>query len=219
MKGYTTLSISGAMPLNGFSRGPHFRSLEKVSKASLVSLLHLFIVAAMVVMAFSLQAIADEKLPPLETVPHVDLDRYMGKWYEIASFPQWFQKGCVATTATYTLRKDGDVDVLNQCREKTLDGKEKRAKGKAWVVDEKSNAKLKVRFFWPFSGDYWIIDLGDDYQYAVVGHPKRKYLWILSRTPQMDQQAYDTILAKLGDLQYDLTPLQKTLQPAEGSLQ
>jgi len=219
MKGPPSLSVSSAMPQNGYPNGPYLWLREKASKAPIVSPTHPFTMAALVVIAFSLHAIAEEKLPPLATVSYVDIDRYMGKWYEIASFPQWFQKGCVATTAMYTLRKDGDVDVLNQCREKTLDGKEKRAKGKAWVVDKKSNAKLKVRFFWPFSGDYWIIDLGDDYQYAVVGHPKRKYLWILSRTPQMDQQAYDTILAKLGDLQYDLTPLQKTLQPAEGSLQ
>jgi apolipoprotein D and lipocalin family protein len=171
--------------------------------------------AVMIFVACSLHAVAEEKLPPLETVARVDIERYMGKWYEIASFPQWFQKGCVATAATYTLRNDGAVDVLNQCREKTLDGKEKRAKGKAWVVEKKSNAKLKVRFFWPFSGDYWIIDLDDNYQYAVVGHPKRNYLWILSRTPQLDQEVYDRILTRLRDLHYDLTPLQKTLQPSE----
>ena len=169
--------------------------------------------AAMIFMTCSLTAVAEEKLPALETVAYIDLGRYMGKWYEIASFPQWFQKGCVATTATYTLRQDGKVDVLNQCRDKTLEGKERAAKGKAWVVDKKSNAKLKVRFFWPFSGDYWIIDLGDDYQYAVVGHPKRNYLWILSRTPQMNPELFDRILAKLRTLHYDLTPLKKTLQP------
>jgi len=159
-------------------------------------------------------AAADTK-PPLQTVPQVDLNRYMGKWYEIASYPQWFQKGCVASMATYTLRKDGDVDVLNQCREKTLDGKQKNAKGKAWVVDAKSNAKLKVRFFWPFSGDYWIIDLGADYEYAVVGHPKRNYLWILSRSRQMDPAVYEGILERLKQQHYDLTRLNTTLQPAE----
>ena len=157
---------------------------------------------------------ADSK-PPLQTVPHVDLNRYMGQWYEIASFPQWFQKNCVATIATYTLRKDRDVDVLNQCRDKTLDGKPKDAKGKAWVVDSQSNAKLKVRFFWPFSGDYWIIDLGENYQYAVVGHPKRNYLWILSRSAHMDLAVYDGILERLKEQHYDLTRLKKTLQPAE----
>ena len=162
-----------------------------------------------------LTAIAEDNAPPLQTVDHVDLNRYMGKWYEIASFPQWFQKNCVASSATYTLRKDGDVDVVNQCREKILDGKIKDAKGKAWVVDRRSNAKLKVRFFWPFSGDYWIIDLGTDYEYAVVGHPKRNYLWILSRSTKMDPATYAGILERLKKQHYDLDRLKSTLQPPE----
>ena len=162
-----------------------------------------------------LLAAAADAPPPLQTVSHVDVNRYMGKWYEIASFPQWFQKNCTAVSATYALRKDGDVDVLNECRDKTLDGKLRSAKGKAWIVDRASNAKLKVRFFWPFSGDYWIIDLGAEYQYAVVGHPKRNYLWILSRSRQMDPAEYDKILERLKQQHYDVTRLNKTLQPAE----
>jgi apolipoprotein D and lipocalin family protein len=163
-------------------------------------------------------AAEENKPPPLQTVPQVDLNRYIGKWYEIASFPQWFQKGCVASSATYTLRKDGDVDVLNECRDKTLDGKVRTAKGKAWIVDSSSNAKLKVRFFWPFSGDYWIIDLDANYQYAVVGHPKRNYLWILSRSPQMDPEIYNGILERLKRQHYDVSRLNKTLQPVHGTL-
>jgi len=162
-----------------------------------------------------LLAAAADAPPPLQTVSHVDVNRYMGKWYEIASFPQWFQKNCTAVSATYALRKDGDVDVLNECRDKTLDGKLRSAKGKAWIVDRAGNAKLKVRFFWPFSGDYWIIDLGSEYQYAVVGHPKRNYLWILSRSRQMDPVEYDKILERLKQQHYDVTRLNKTLQPAE----
>ena len=162
-----------------------------------------------------LLAVAADAPPPLQTVSHVDVNRYMGKWYEIASFPQWFQKNCTAVSATYALRKDGDVDVLNECRDKTLDGKLRNAKGKAWIVDRASNAKLKVRFFWPFSGDYWIIDLGAEYQYAVVGHPKRNYLWILSRSRQMDPAVYEGILERLKQQHYDLTRLNTTLQPAE----
>jgi apolipoprotein D and lipocalin family protein len=153
--------------------------------------------------------------PPLQTVDRVELNRYLGKWYEIASFPQWFQKNCVASRATYTLRKDGKVDVLNQCQDKTPEGKLREAKGKAWIVDKQSNAKLKVRFFWPFSGDYWIIDLDADYQYAVVGHPKRNYLWILSRSPQMDSAVYDQIIERLKKQHYDVSRLKKTLQPAK----
>lgn len=170
---------------------------------------------AMVVIARPSDSAASDKVPPLETVPHVDLNRYLGKWYEIASFPQWFQKGCVATSATYILREDGDINVLNECRKGALDGDFKRAKGKAWIVDRQTNARLKVRFFWPFSGDYWIIDLADDYQYAVVGHPNRRYLWILSRTPRMDPSVYDGILERLKKQQYDVSRLHRTLQPGQ----
>jgi apolipoprotein D and lipocalin family protein len=156
---------------------------------------------------------APDSLPPLQTVSKIDLNRYMGTWYEIASFPQRFQKGCVASMATYTLHQNGKVDVLNQCRNETLDGKLRTAKGSAWIVDKQTNAKLKVRFFWPFSGDYWIIELGSDYEYAVVGHPKRTYLWILSRTQQMDSRTYQGILERLKLQYYDISRLKKTLQP------
>jgi apolipoprotein D and lipocalin family protein len=162
-----------------------------------------------------LKAADSNSLPPLQTVSKVDLERYMGTWYEIASFPQRFQKGCVASMATYLLRKDGKVDVLNQCRDKTLDGKQRNAKGKAWVVDQQTKATLKVSFFWPFSGDYWIIDLGPNYEYAVVGHPKRNYLWILSRKQVMDPGTYDAILQRLKAQHYDISQLNKTLQPTK----
>ena len=136
-------------------------------------------------------------LPPLQTVPHVDLTRYMGTWYDVASFPQRFQKGCTGTVATYTLRADGTVEVLNRCARNSLDGKVTVARGRARIVDRKSNARLKVTFFWPFWGDYWIIDLGKDYEYAVVGHPNRNYLWVLSRTPTMAPEVYEGILERL----------------------
>ena len=126
----------------------------------------------------------------LEVVPHVELKKYLGKWYEIAHLPARFQEGCSDTTATYTLSQDGSISVLNECRK---NGKVKQAKGKAKVVDKNSGAKLKVTFFWPFYGDYWIINLGNDYENAVVGTPNRKYLWILSRTPQMDDKLFSRL--------------------------
>jgi len=151
--------------------------------------------------------------PQLRTVPSVDLERYVGTWYEIASYPAWFQKNCTAVTAEYSLRDDGLMEVVNSCRKKTLDGKLKRSKGRAKIVDSESNAKLKVSFFGPFWGPYWIIDLADDYQWAVVGVPSRKYLWILSRTLQMDEEVYTDILDRLIDQGYDPSRLAKTLQP------
>jgi len=153
-------------------------------------------------------------LPPLQTVPHVDLEKYLGTWYDIASFPQKFQKGCTGSTALYTRRPDGMIDVLNRCRKGSLEGNEISAHGRARVVDPATNAKLKVSFFRPFWGDYWITDLGPNYEYAVVGHPGRDYLWILSRTPVMDSAVYDGILARLKAQGYEVERLNRTLQPA-----
>jgi apolipoprotein D and lipocalin family protein len=143
-------------------------------------------------------------------VEEVDLERYMGSWYEIASFPQRFQKGCTASTATYSLRDDGMVAVVNRCMKR---GRESTARGRARVVDPRAPAKLEVSFFGPFWGDYWIVDLGDEYDYAVVGHPSRDYLWILSRTPSMDPGTYDGILERLRAQGFELDRLQKTRQP------
>ena len=140
----------------------------------------------LVLLAMPLAAGETAEDAPLRTVAGVDLDRYLGTWYEIASYPAWFQKGCTGSTATYSLQTDGRIRVVNQCFRKSLDGPRKTSTGKAVVVDGSSNAKLKVWFFWPFKGDYWIIDLDPDYRWAVVGVPSRKYLWILSRTPAPD---------------------------------
>jgi apolipoprotein D and lipocalin family protein len=153
--------------------------------------------------------------PPLRTVAQVDLARYVGTWYEIASYPQRFQKGCTATTAVYSLRPDGKIEVVNRCHRDSLDGRETTARGRARVIDRATNAKLKVSFFWPFWGDYWIIDLDPEYRYAVVGHPSRKYLWILSRTRAMEPAVYAGILGRLTEQGYDVGRLEVTLQPKE----
>lgn len=153
------------------------------------------------------------RLPPLSTVDRVELARYLGTWFEIASYPQGFQAGCTNTTATYTLRADGEIDVANRCRVGALDGDERRASGRARVVDPVTNARLEVSFFGPFWGDYWIVDLGDDYEYAVVGHPSRDYLWILSRTPTLPATTRESIVTRLRDQGYDTGRLVETLQP------
>jgi apolipoprotein D and lipocalin family protein len=149
----------------------------------------------------------------LDVVAHVDLERYLGTWYEIATIPQRFEKGCVGVTAEYSLLPNGNIRVLNTCIQETLDGEVRTARGKARVVDRKTNAKLKVSFFWPFWGAYWIIGLDTDYRWAVVGHPKRTYLWILSRSPHMDDALYSEILDLVAEKGYDLTKIEKTLQP------
>jgi len=151
-------------------------------------------------------------LPPLRTVPRVELQRYLGTWYEIAAFPQRFQRGCTASMATYTARDDGQIDVVNRCREGTPDGPEKVARGRARVIDRETNARLEVSFFRPFWGDYWIIDLAEDYGYAVVGHPSRDYLWILSRTPNLPAESYEAILRRLQAQGYETGRLVRTVR-------
>jgi apolipoprotein D and lipocalin family protein len=145
----------------------------------------------------------------LEVVPKVELQKYLGKWYEIAHLPAKFQEGCSQTTATYSLSKDGNITVLNECRR---NDKIRKAKGKAKVVDKASGAKLKVTFFWPFYGDYWIIKLGNDYDYAVVGTPNRKYLLVLSRTPTMDEKLFSEIIQFVKSKGFDVTNLIRTIQ-------
>lgn len=151
-------------------------------------------------------------LPPLRTVERVDLARYAGTWFEIASFPQRFQAGCVASRAIYTMTDDGSVTVVNRCRDRTLDGPERSVVGTARVVDPATNAKLSVSFQWPFRGAYWVIDLDPDYRWTVVGHPSRDYLWILSRTPELAADTYDAILARLRQQGYDVERLRRTPQ-------
>jgi len=149
---------------------------------------------------------------PLHVVPSVDLERYAGKWYEIARLPNRFQRDCAAnTTATYTLRPDGKITVINECSK--ADGRRKSAKGTARVADPKGpNTKLKVSFFWPFSGNYWIIELDPEYRWAVIGEPGRDYLWILSREPRLDEGLYTQILERAKQQGFDVARVMKTVQ-------
>jgi apolipoprotein D and lipocalin family protein len=161
--------------------------------------------------ALILAACGGEKPAPMQVVSAVDLNRYTGTWYEIARYPNRFQRDCAGdVTATYELRDDGKVSVVNSCREEN--GDLKSAEGTARVVDPATNARLEVTFFWPFSGDYWIINLGPNYEYAVVGEPSREYLWILSRTPRMDDATYEVLLQRIAKQGYDTSKLVRTPQ-------
>jgi apolipoprotein D and lipocalin family protein len=147
---------------------------------------------------------------PVVSVPSVDLAKYSGKWFEIASFPMFFQRKCVGdTTAEYAPSKGGAIIVLNRCR--TESGFDE-ASGTATVVDGFGNSRLKVSFFWPFKADYWVIGLDPEYRWAVVGNPDRKYLWILSRTPQLTAADTANALASAGEQGFYLTQLRYTVQ-------
>jgi apolipoprotein D and lipocalin family protein len=167
--------------------------------------------------ACALSMPAQAELAPLKTVAAVDVPRYMGTWHEVAKYPNWFQKKCASSTqATYSLQADGRVQVLNRC--KTDKGEWSEALGAARQIGGPTSAQLKVRFapawlsFIPMVwGDYWIIELDPDYQWVVVSEPKREYLWILSRTPQLPAATYQALLVKLDKLGFDL----KKIEPSK----
>jgi apolipoprotein D and lipocalin family protein len=154
---------------------------------------------------------------PVEVVPDVDLNRYMGTWYEIARLPNSFQEKCVSdVTATYRLLDDGDIEVVNRCRKEN--GEFSEATGRARKASQDGpKSKLEVRFaprwlsFLPFVwGDYWIIELAQDYSFVAIGGPDRKYLWILGRTPVMDEAVLQDVLARVKGQGYDLSGLLRT---------
>lgn len=149
----------------------------------------------------------------LPTVSMVDLERYQGRWYEIARLPNRFEKNCEGVTADYTLKEDGGISVINTCRKGATDGPANAAKGRARIVDTATNAKLKVSFFGPFWGDYWILDLAPDYSLALIGEPSGRYLWILSRRPIIPEAVKQDALAKLKSYGYDINALYFTKQP------
>ena len=146
-------------------------------------------------------------LPPPQTVRSVDLARYAGSWHEIESFPNWFQGGCARTKADYSPLPDGRIRVVNTCERS---GRPARIEGTARVVPGSNNSKLKVRFFWPLEGDYWILDLDPSYRWAAVGHPNRKYLWILARSPQLEPDELSRIRQRMAAQGYDITRLRPT---------
>lgn len=183
---------------------------------------HNVILAAAFFTVLSVQAVEVVAQQELPVVSSVDLNQYLGKWYEIAAIPQSFQKNCVSnTTAEYSNAENELIKVINSCDK--ADGNREVAEGRAKVVDSATNAKLKVTFVhflgWIFSfgGDYWIIDLAPDYSYAVVGHPDRTYAWILSRTPAMTSESLKTIEAKIKSLGYDTCQILTSVQ--SGGLQ
>lgn len=158
---------------------------------------------------FSRHAVGNAAVP--QPAKAIELNRYLGRWYEIARYEQSFQKDCDAVTADYALREDGKISVLNSCRKP--DGQLKQADGKAKVVDSATGAKLKVSFFGPFYGDYWVLDRADDYSWSIVGEPSGRYLWILSRQANPGKARVDMLIARVKALGYDTSMLRITAQP------
>lgn len=146
----------------------------------------------------------------LNTVEQLDLDRYQGKWYEIARLPNSFERDLESVTATYTIKNNGKIQVLNEGYKPG--GKRKSVTGTAWVPDKNYPGRLKVRFFWPFSGDYYVMSLDDEYNYALVGTPNRKFLWVLARQPEIDEEIYNKYLTDARDQSFNIEELIKVDQ-------
>lgn len=148
----------------------------------------------------------------LPTVANVDLEKYTGKWYEIARLPNSFEQGLKCTSAEYQLKDNGKLKVINRGHQIENPQQTASAKGFARIPDKSKPGKLKVYFFWPFGGDYYIIDLDKEYQYVLVGSPSRKYLWILARGKELDQQIYDKLVDRANELGFDTEKLIKVKQ-------
>jgi apolipoprotein D and lipocalin family protein len=184
----------------------HFYFQEHISTPNIIVKIDsmkktlLFILANMILISAHSQ-----NLPSV--VSNVDLMRYQGTWYEIARLPNFFERKLKCITANYTLREDGKIKVLNMGNYIASPEKSSSAEGVAWIPDKNSPAKLKVQFFWPFSGNYWIMYLDQEYRFVLVGDPSFKYLWILCREKKMDEITYNMLIRKAIDNGYDVTPI------------
>ena len=152
-------------------------------------------------------------ISPLETAAEINLEKYSGKWYDIAHFPASFLKGCDNITAEYSLTGKNYVGVFNRCIKNQ--SKEKSIRGKAFIVKGSNNAKLKVQFFWPIRADYWILSLDENYQYAVIGGPSRSYAWILARTPDPDEAVIKSMMDFLKRNGFRTEQMERTVHDKE----
>ncbi len=165
---------------------------------------------ALLVLLLASHARADEAPATVD----LDLERFEGTWYELARFDSFFRRGCTGNTATYTRKSDTELTVHNRCFQDRLDGPEKTASGRLWRPDPAQRGKLKLQVVWPFVSDFWVLELGKDHEYAVVGNPKKTTLTILSRTPRLDEARFEAIVARLKARGYAVDSLHRTLQPA-----
>lgn len=155
---------------------------------------------------------AQNRMIDKTVVKELDIDRYLGTWYELARYDHRFEQGLVGVTASYSFRDDGKLKVVNTGYKGTIDGEKSEAIGKAKIPDPAIPSKLKVSFFWIFYGDYFVLELDKNYQWAIIGSSSDNYLWILSRSPQIDDTLYQELLNKLTRRGYDVNKLIKVKQ-------
>ena len=181
------------------------RSFEKPIIISIMQKIRLFPI--LIVLLFCNCTKSQSQMIDKTTVKELDLNRYLGKWYEIARFPHSFEKNLVGVTATYRLKEDGMIEVLNEGFKNSLDGEPSKAIGKAKIPNKLEPGKLKVSFFWIFYADYFVLELDPNYQYVMIGSSSDKYFWILCRTPQMDPAVYNMLTDKARKRGYNLEKL------------
>jgi len=144
----------------------------------------------------------------------VAIDKYLGRWYEYGRYEAPFQKDCEAVTADYSLRDDGNIKVINSCRKDSVDGETKQSTGRAKLVEDSNpdirGAKLKVSFFGPFYGDYWVLDRGENYEWSIVGEPSGRYLWMLTREAKPDTATQAMLKRRVTELGYDWSLVRMT---------
>jgi apolipoprotein D and lipocalin family protein len=149
---------------------------------------------------------------PLQTVPQVDLQRYLGKWYVIANIPYFAESKQVGAYVEYSRRDDGRINDWYFSRDKTFSAPIEKTEGLAWVVDPASNARLKVQFWWPITADYLILDVDPEYRYALIGHPSKEYAWIFAREPRIPEETYQQLRVKFYEQGYDIDRILKVPQ-------
>jgi apolipoprotein D and lipocalin family protein len=174
------------------------RAMKKAASIAMIASLAFAIAGCA---ALSRGPVGNRAVPQL--AKSVDLDRYLGRWYEIARYEAPFQRGCEAVMADYSRKGDGTIRVLNSRRQGSVDGKLKTATGKAKIADGQTQAKLRVSFFGPFYGDYWVLDHADYYSWSIVGEPSGRYLWLLARDARPDPAIRSTLESRAKELGYD----------------
>ena len=173
----------------------------------------LIVICFTIIETTSTSAQIQETMIDKTVVKELDLQKYLGTWYEIARYNHRFERGLAGVTADYSIREDGKIKVLNSGYKKSLDGRFKQAEGKAYLPDpELEPGKLKVSFFWNFYGDYFVLDLDENYQWAIVGHPEKKYGWILSRTKSISEETQREIFSILTEQGYNINDFEKSIQ-------
>lgn len=188
------------------------------------SFLWFLLIAVVLVLGGSLTACATstktaetsgKKIPPLATVPYVDMERFMGDWYVQGIIPWVVERGNVGTMDIYHLRPDGRIDVTYAFHKGSLDAPRREMRAVARVFNKETNAEWRVRFIWPFEAAFLVIDLDDAYQTTAIGHPSRNLLWIMSRQPVLDDATYQAILDRVAAQHYDVSRVERVPQRAQ----